>query len=89
MVNPSARGCGTKAGFFWGGVCFLCWLWTYFRLPEPKGRTYGELDVLFERKVSARNFKTTQVDQFSGEHLDIIKEQVETVIEKGNHKELV
>lgn len=39
---------------------------TYFRLPEPKGRTYGELDVLFENRVSARKFRTTAADQFAG-----------------------
>ncbi len=31
--------------------------WGYFRLPEPKGRTYGELDILFEMKVPARKFQ--------------------------------
>lgn len=35
------------------------------RLPEPKGRTYGELDLLFEQKVPARAFSRTVVDQFS------------------------
>ena len=33
----------------------------FFRLPEPKGRTYGELDTLFEQKVPARRFKATVV----------------------------
>ncbi|KAH8695585.1 hypothetical protein BGW36DRAFT_398784 [Talaromyces proteolyticus] len=47
------------AGFFWAGMCFLCMVWTYFRLPEPKGRTYEELDLLFEEKISARKFKAT------------------------------
>jgi SP family general alpha glucoside:H+ symporter-like MFS transporter len=37
---------------------------TWFRLPEPKGRSYGELDLLFEQKVPARKFKTTQVNEF-------------------------
>lgn len=32
------------------------------RLPEPRGRTYGELDVLFERRVPARLFAKTQVE---------------------------
>jgi len=36
----------------------------YFRLPEPRGRTYGELDMLFEQKVSARKFAGTKVDPF-------------------------
>jgi len=52
------------AGFFWSGSCALMTIWIFFRLPEPKGRTYGELDVLFERKVPARKFKTTNVDFF-------------------------
>ncbi|KAG5990877.1 hypothetical protein E4U54_004015 [Claviceps lovelessii] len=62
MLNPSAWNWGAKAGFFWAATCFLCALWTYFRLPEPKGRTYGELDILFENRVSARKFKSTRVD---------------------------
>ena len=59
-------------GFFWAGVNALLVTWCYFRLPEPKGRTYGELDVLFEHKVSARKFHKTNVDTFSGEHTDIV-----------------
>jgi SP family general alpha glucoside:H+ symporter-like MFS transporter len=47
-------------------MCFLCLAWTYFRLPEPKGRTYGEIDILFERRVPARKFRETEVDEFSG-----------------------
>jgi SP family general alpha glucoside:H+ symporter-like MFS transporter len=64
MLNPTAWNWGAKSGFFWAGSCFLCFIWTYFRLPEPKGRTYGELDILFEQKVPARKFKTTIVDPF-------------------------
>jgi hypothetical protein len=29
------------------------------------------------------------VDQFSGEHLDIVEEQVEIAVKKGDHKEIV
>lgn len=62
MLNPTGWDWGAKSGFFWAGTCALCAVWTYFRLPEPKGRTYGELDVLFEQGVSARKFKETVVD---------------------------
>jgi SP family general alpha glucoside:H+ symporter-like MFS transporter len=62
MVNPSTWNWGARAGFFWAGLCLLCAIWTYFRLPEPKGRTFLELDVLFENHVSARKFSRTQVD---------------------------
>ncbi len=67
MLNPTAWHWGAKSGFFWAGSCLLCALWTYFRLPEPKGRTYGDLDVLFKSGVSARKFKSTVVDQFTSD----------------------
>ncbi|RDW88229.1 MFS transporter-15 [Coleophoma cylindrospora] len=87
MINPTAWGWGGKAGFFWCGICFLCWVWTFFRLPEPKGRTYGELDVLFEHKVPARQFSTTHVDQFSGNHLEIVQDHFEKAAYTTQHKE--
>lgn len=64
MLNPSAWNWGNYTGFFWGGICFLCIIYTYFRVPEPKGRSFAELDLLFERRVSARNFASTHVDVF-------------------------
>lgn len=62
MLNPAAWNWKGKAGFFWAGICFLCIIWTFFRLPEPKGRTFGELDILFGRGITARKFKSTQVE---------------------------
>lgn len=67
MFNPSAWNWGTKSGFFWTGICALCVLWAYFRLPEPKGRTYAELDKLFELRVSARKFASAHIDPFEAE----------------------
>jgi SP family general alpha glucoside:H+ symporter-like MFS transporter len=64
MLNPTAWNWGAKAGFFWAGNCGLCFLWAYFRLPEPKGRTYAELDVLFDQRVPARKFAQTEVNPY-------------------------
>jgi SP family general alpha glucoside:H+ symporter-like MFS transporter len=64
MLNTTAWNWGAKAGFFWAGMNFFCIVWIYFRLPEVKGRTYGELDILFENKISARKFASTEVDQY-------------------------
>lgn len=61
MLNPDALGWRAKTGFFWAGICSLFLVWSFFRVPEPKGRTYGELDILFEKKVLARKFKETEV----------------------------
>ncbi|EAS34767.3 sugar porter (SP) family MFS transporter [Coccidioides immitis RS] len=80
MLNPSAWGWGNYAGFFWGGSCFLCIIYTYFRIPEPQGRSFAELDLLFERGVSARKFAST--------HVNVFEEEVDAdVIENYKKKE--
>ena len=89
MLNPTAWNWGAKTGFFWAGLCFVLFVWTYFRLPEPKGRTYGELDILFENKVSARKFAKTDATQFHGETVRLPSVS-ESVGGKGSyeHKEI-
>jgi hypothetical protein len=37
---------GGKTAFFWSGLCFICMIWIYFRLPETKGLTYREIDTV-------------------------------------------
>ncbi|WWD19591.1 hypothetical protein CI109_104052 [Kwoniella shandongensis] len=64
MINPTAWNWGNYAGFFWGTSCLMCLIYAYFRVPEPAGRTYAELDVLFEKRVSARKFASTKVNVF-------------------------
>ena len=61
QLNPTAWGWGARSGFFWAGSCALGLIFTYFFVPEPKDRTIAELDLLFEKKVSARNFSKAQV----------------------------
>jgi SP family general alpha glucoside:H+ symporter-like MFS transporter len=43
IINPTAWGLGGKGGYIWFGVAMLTLIWTYFRLPEMKGRTFGEI----------------------------------------------
>ncbi|KAK8029954.1 general substrate transporter [Apiospora rasikravindrae] len=69
MLNPGAWNWSNFAGFFWAGICFLCLVYSYFRIPEPTGRSFAELDLLFEKGVSARKFATTEINVFE-EHVD-------------------
>ncbi|KAF7717395.1 MFS-type Sugar/inositol transporter [Penicillium ucsense] len=71
QLTPTAWNWGAKAGFFWMGTCFLCLVWSFFRLPEPKGRNYAELDILFESRVSARHFARTKVNPYQVETVSI------------------
>jgi len=75
MLNPTAWDWGGKTAFFWAGFCALCFVWTYFRLPEPKGLTYGELDVLFENRVSARKFRQVEIDPFRSDNLVVVPDE--------------
>ncbi|CAK7225947.1 hypothetical protein SCUCBS95973_006037 [Sporothrix curviconia] len=50
MINSSAWGWGAKDGFFWAGLGVL----------GTKDRTDAELDLLFEKKVPAWKFSTTE-----------------------------
>jgi SP family general alpha glucoside:H+ symporter-like MFS transporter len=76
QLGETAWNWGAKSAYFWAGTCGCVCIWVYFRLPEPKGRTYGELDVLFEQRVSARKFASTKVDPYAHSHVET-KEEIE------------
>jgi MFS transporter, SP family, general alpha glucoside:H+ symporter len=70
MLNPSAWNWGAKAGYFWAGACMLSLVFTFFCVPEPKDRTYAELNILFQKRVGARRFADTQVSLYDMESDD-------------------
>jgi hypothetical protein len=51
-----------KIGFLFSGLSVLCTIYCFFCMPETKGRTFEELDILFERQVPSRRFKHSKVD---------------------------
>ncbi|CAK1367616.1 uncharacterized protein RHO25_013134 [Cercospora beticola] len=60
MISPDYANLGVKAIYVWAGLLVptTLLLWMYY--PETQGRTYWELDELYERKVPAWKFKKTQ-----------------------------
>ncbi|KAL2851217.1 general substrate transporter [Aspergillus pseudodeflectus] len=65
MLSTTSWNWGAKTAFFYAGTNLLCNMWCWFRLPETKDRTFGEIDMLFTHRVPARKFKSTHVDQFA------------------------
>ncbi|KFY37745.1 hypothetical protein V495_07004 [Pseudogymnoascus sp. VKM F-4514 (FW-929)] len=57
MLNPAQGNLKGIAAFPAAAMSLCCLVWAYFRLPEAKGRTYMELDILFESNLPARKFK--------------------------------
>lgn len=62
MLNPTGGDLGGKCGYVWGATGFLCLVTAYFYLPEMKGLSYREIDIMFKRKVPARKWKQTNLD---------------------------
>ncbi|KAF2433825.1 sugar transporter [Tothia fuscella] len=62
IINPDQANLRGKIGFFFGGLSALSLVWSWFRLPETKGRTYEELDIMFSRGVRTREFKKYRIE---------------------------
>lgn len=62
LINPDQANGRGKIGFFFGGLSLLSLVWAWFRVPETKGRTYEELDVMFARGVKTREFRDYRVE---------------------------
>ncbi|OAL49793.1 general substrate transporter [Pyrenochaeta sp. DS3sAY3a] len=59
MFNADAGNLGGKIGFIFAALSFLGFSLSFVFLPETKAKSFQELDYLFERRVSARNFAKT------------------------------
>jgi hypothetical protein len=66
-LNKDMANWGGKIGFVFAATGVLCTIWCYFCLPESKGRTFEELDTMFEREVSSRGFAEYDVHGFNAE----------------------
>jgi MFS transporter, SP family, general alpha glucoside:H+ symporter len=63
ILHPDEGNWKGKTGFLTGGCIVVFWIWTYFRLPETKNRTFAELDILFSKKgLKTRDFKNYVVE---------------------------
>jgi SP family general alpha glucoside:H+ symporter-like MFS transporter len=91
MLNPGEWNWGNYTGFFWAGSCFLSIVYVYFRLPEPRGRSFAELDMLFEKRIPARKFASTQVDVFGENALEgtHVFEHYEEKVDSAQRTEVV
>jgi len=69
LINPSALNLKGYCGFVWAPICFVAFVWAYFRIPEFKDRSYYEIDVLFERRVPAKQFANTSVEALADDEI--------------------
>lgn len=63
MVNPDQGNMGGKVAFIYGGILGISCVGVWMYYPETKGRTFAEIDRLFEMGVNPRRFKSTKLSQ--------------------------
>ncbi|RMJ07019.1 hypothetical protein CDV36_013380 [Fusarium kuroshium] len=73
MMNPVAWNWKGKTGFFWFAFAFLTAVWAFFRLPETKGRSNEEIDLMFEAKLPTRKFKAHRVNVYIDEKTEALQ----------------
>ena len=57
-INPDQGNLRGKLAFVFFGIILPCLAWCFLALPETKGRTFDELDLMFQRRVPTKQFKT-------------------------------
>ncbi|KAJ3523270.1 hypothetical protein NM208_g12517 [Fusarium decemcellulare] len=62
MFNPDQANLGAKTAFLFGGLGVLCLIYLWFYQPETANRSFAELDELFMKGVSVRQFSSYKTD---------------------------
>lgn len=52
-----------RSVFFWVGTGTLIYILVWFLVPETKGRSFAELDELFERRIPPWKFSKTETEE--------------------------
>lgn len=56
LINSDAGNLGAKVGFVFAGFGVPLCILIFFYIPETKGLSFEDLDMLFENKVNTRHF---------------------------------
>ncbi|KAJ6023663.1 sugar transporter [Penicillium herquei] len=58
---------GGRVGFIFGSFAVLSFLFTYFCVPECKGKMLEEIDILFQDGVPVRKFQSSRIENLGVE----------------------
>lgn len=80
---------GPKVFFLWGSLCFLCFIYAYFLIPETKGLTLEQVDRMLEETNARTSAKWVPHSTFASEmgytgkdnadHVEVGEKVTETV----------
>jgi SP family sugar:H+ symporter-like MFS transporter len=55
IVNPEYGNLGPKVFFIWGSTCVGCLVFTYFCIPETKGLSLEQVDILYQNTTPVKS----------------------------------
>lgn len=58
LFNTDEANLGGKMGFFFFGLCIIGVIIIFIEIPEMKGRSYADLDEMFEKRLPTRQFSS-------------------------------
>lgn len=70
---------GSKVGFIFGSIAALSLIFTYFCVPECKGKTLEQIDWLFSKKVPLRKFGKADVSGILDEGATPLDDKLEDI----------
>jgi len=56
-VGPHDAGLKAKVFFIWGSTCFCCIIFSYFCIPETKGLSLEQIDILYQHSWPVNSVK--------------------------------
>ncbi len=54
-AGPGNANLGTKVFYIWGSTCFCCIIFAYFCIPETKGLSLEQVDLLYQNVEPVRS----------------------------------
>ncbi|KAL0932293.1 maltose permease [Colletotrichum truncatum] len=77
LINPSNANLGGKVAFVFFAPSLICAVYLFFCFPEMKGRSYLELEDMFQKKIPAREFENYRcevetVESKDGERVAVV-----------------
>ncbi|TFK39852.1 MFS monosaccharide transporter [Crucibulum laeve] len=56
-VAPGSAGLQSKVFFIWGSTCFCCIIFTFFCIPETKGLSLEQIDLMYQNTTPIKSLE--------------------------------
>jgi hypothetical protein len=67
MVGENKGNLGPKVFFIWGSLCAVCFVYSYFLIPETKGLSLEQVDRMFEETTPRHSSKWVPHSTFAAD----------------------